>query len=64
MDFIIDLPESEGCINLIIITDYLSRGIILVPLPNIEIEIVTKAFLQFYYPYYGLPSAITSNQRL
>jgi len=42
MDFIIDLPKSEGCVNIVIIIDYLSKGVVTNKLDNLEAEIITK----------------------
>ena len=42
MDFIIDLPELKGCVNIVVIIDCLSKGIITNELDNLEAEIVAK----------------------
>jgi hypothetical protein len=42
MDFIIDLPELEGCKNIIIITDCLGKGVVADRLDDLEAEIVVK----------------------
>jgi len=42
MDFIIDLPKLEGYINIVVIIDYLSKGVITNKLDNLEARIVTK----------------------
>jgi hypothetical protein len=42
MDFIIELPESEGYTNIIIITDRLGKGVVADRLDNLEAEIVIK----------------------
>ncbi|ERF69051.1 hypothetical protein EPUS_08401 [Endocarpon pusillum Z07020] len=62
IDFIIDLPESEGCTNIIVVTDRLSRGVILEGLPNIRTETVTNWFLKTFYQRYFLPQAIISDR--
>jgi hypothetical protein len=58
MDFITDLPESEGYKNIIIITDCLGKGVIADRLDNLEAEIVIKWFIRRYYLYYFLLFAI------
>ncbi len=45
MDFIIDLPESEGYMNIVVVTDRLSKGIVANRLDNLEAKIVTKWFV-------------------
>jgi hypothetical protein len=42
MDFIIDLPELKGYKNIIIITDYLGKGVVVDRLDDLEAEIVIK----------------------
>jgi len=42
MDFITELPKSEGCENIIIITDRLSKGVVANGLDNLEAEIIAK----------------------
>ena len=54
MDFITDLPESEGCQNIIVVTDRLSKGVIIDGLENIEAKTVAKWFVRRYLPYYFL----------
>jgi hypothetical protein len=58
MDFIIDLLESEGCRNIIIIIDRLSKEVVADGLDDLEAKIVVKWFIRRYYPYYFLPFAI------
>ena len=45
MDFIIDLPKLEGYMNIVIIIDYLSKGVIINRLDNLEAKIVAKWFI-------------------
>jgi hypothetical protein len=42
IDFITDLPESEGYRNIIVITDYLSKEVVADRLDDLEAEIVIK----------------------
>jgi hypothetical protein len=42
MDFITDLLESKGCRNIIIITDRLSKGVVIDGLDDLEAETVAK----------------------
>ena len=42
MDFITDLPESEGYVNRVIIIDRLSKGVVTNRLDNLEAKIVAK----------------------
>jgi hypothetical protein len=64
MDFITDLLELEGCRNMIVITDRLSKGVVVDRLDDLEAETVVKWFIRRYYPYHFLPFAIVSNKRV
>jgi hypothetical protein len=45
MDFITDLPESEGYKNIIIIIDRLGKGVVANRLDDLEAETVVKWFI-------------------
>jgi hypothetical protein len=45
IDFVTDLPLSDGYRNLMVVTNCLSKDVILIPLPNLEVETVADAFL-------------------
>ena len=64
MDFIIDLPLSAKLKVriLLVITDRLSKGIILIPILSISAPAVTTAFIKRYIPYHGFPKAIINNK--
>ena len=47
--------------NIIILIDYLSKGVIVDRLPDIEAEMIVRWFLYRYYLYYYLPNAIISD---
>ncbi len=62
IDFVVDLLSSEGCINLLIITDCLSKRIILKLCKNMTAEWVTQTFIQHFYWAHELFTAIVLNQ--
>jgi hypothetical protein len=62
MDFITDLPESEGCTNMMVVTDRLSKDVVLVALPNLDVETVAWAFIKHVVAYHWLPKAIVSDR--
>ena len=64
MDFITDLPPStkSGAKILLIITDWLNKGIILIPILLIFTPVITMAFMEHYVPYHGFPKAIINNK--
>ena len=64
MDFITDLPPNakSGIRILLIITDWLNKGIILIPMLSIFTPAVAIAFMEYYVPYHGFPKAIVSDK--
>ena len=64
MDFITDLPPSikSGVKILLVITDRLSKGVILIPILSISTPAVATAFMERYVPYHGFPKAIISDK--
>ena len=64
MDFITDLPFSvkSRVRILLMITDRLSKGVILIPILLIFTPAVAMAFMERYIPYHGFPKAIVSNK--
>ena len=62
MDFIVDLPASEGCKNIMVVTDRLSKGVVVIPLPNIQVETVAQAFIDRVVAYHWLPDSIVSDR--
>ena len=64
MDFITDLLFSAKLKVriLLVITDWLSKGIILILILSIFAPAVATAFMERYVPYHGFPKAIISNR--
>ena len=64
MDFITNLPPSikSGVKILLVITDRLSKGVILIPILLISTPAVAAAFMEYYIPYHGFPKAIISDK--
>jgi len=61
IDFVVDLLSSEGCMNLLIITDCLSKRIILKLCKNMTAEWVAQTFVQCFYQAHELLTAIVLN---
>jgi len=61
IDFVVDLPSSEGCMNLLINTDCLSKGVILEPCKDMTAEWVAQTFIQHFYRAHELFTAIVSD---
>ena len=64
MDFIMDLsPSAKSRVRtLLVITDRLSKGIILIPILLISAPAVAMAFIKCYIPYHGFSKAIINNK--
>jgi hypothetical protein len=64
MDFITGLPPSKEnqATNLLVITDRLTKGVILVGMVETTAERVAEVFLTHFYMHHGLPLAITSDR--
>ena len=64
MDFITDLPFNVKLRVkiLLIITDRLNKGIILIPMISIFTPAVAVAFIKRYVPYHGFLKAIVNNR--
>ena len=64
MDFIIDFPLSAKLRVriLLIITDRLNKGIILIPILLIFTPAVAMAFIKRYIPYHRFPKVIVNNK--
>ncbi len=61
IDFVVDLLSSEDCTNLLIITDCLSKGVILEPCKNMTAEWVAQTFVQHFYWAHELSITIVSD---
>ena len=66
MDFITDLPpgEDSGATILLVITDRLGKGSILLPIhpDKFDAESVALLFVQRYVPFHWIPKAIVSDR--
>ena len=64
MDFIMDLPLNIKLKvkTLLIITDRLSKGVILILILSIFTPAVATAFIKRYVPYHGFPKAIINDK--
>jgi hypothetical protein len=63
MDFITGLPPlgPTGATNCMVITDQLTKSVILIRIDRITVEDVVEAFLTHFYMHHGIPLAITSD---
>ena len=62
MDFITGLPPSEGCTALMVVTDRLSKDVVLIPLSSLDTELVARKFIERVVSYHWLPDYIVSDR--
>ncbi|KAK3548353.1 hypothetical protein QTP70_010714 [Hemibagrus guttatus] len=63
IDFIVDLPASEGCTCVLVIVDRFSKACRLMPLPGPPTALETAEYLfNHVFRYYGLPEDIVSDR--
>ena len=62
MDFITDLPESNGCTNVLVIVDRLSKGVILEGLKDLNAEAVAWTIVRTLIAKHGFPRTIVSDR--
>jgi len=62
VDFIDKLPESNGCKSLMVITDRLSKAVLLFEMTSTTAEDVARVFIQNVYRHHGLPRSIVSDR--
>ena len=62
MNFIIKLSLSESCINIMMITDRLSKNVIFILIKNIEIKTIAWVFITWVYQFHRLFNAIITDK--
>ncbi|CEJ61941.1 hypothetical protein PMG11_03668 [Penicillium brasilianum] len=64
VDFITGLPPSRptGATNCMVITDRLTKGVILIGMKNTTAEDVAEVFFTHFYMHHGVPLAIVSDR--
>ena len=63
MDFIKQLPQSEGFTEILVIVDRLTKQIVLIPTRrSIDAAELSKLFVQHMFSKHGVPSHVTSDR--
>jgi hypothetical protein len=63
MDFMEKLPETDrGNSNILVITDRFSGAFWIIPLPNLKVQTIVKAFIERFYSEHGAPEWIVSDR--
>jgi len=62
VDFVIDLPESKGYTNIMVVVDRLSKYRYLIPCKEITAPETARLFLRYVWANQGLPTTIVSDR--
>jgi hypothetical protein len=63
IDFIVDLPSSNGFINIIVVVNCLMKMRHIVPIDLINTISVAKCFVKYIFKLHRLPNLIISDYR-
>jgi len=63
INFIVDLPNSNRFINIIVVANYLIKMQYIIPMDSINAILVAKCFIKHVFKLYGLPNTIVSNYK-
>jgi len=61
INFIVNLPNSNGFINIIVVVDHLTKMRYIIPIDLINAILVAKCFVKYIFKLYRLPNTIISN---
>jgi hypothetical protein len=61
IDFIVDLPSSNGFANIIVVVNCLIKMRYMVPIDLIDAVLVAECFIKYIFKLYRLPDLIVSN---
>jgi len=63
INFVVDLPSSNGFINIIVVVNHLIKMQHIIPIDLINIILVAKCFIKHVFKLHRLPNLIISNYR-
>jgi hypothetical protein len=61
IDFIVDLPSSNGFTNIIVVVDHLMKMRHMVPIDSINAILVAEYFVRYVFKLHRLPNSIVSD---
>jgi phage gp36-like protein len=61
INFIVDLPSSNGFTNIIVVIDCLTKMRYIIPIESINAILVAECFVKYVFKLYGLPNSIISD---
>jgi phage gp36-like protein len=63
IDFIVDLPSSNGFINIIVVVDRLMKMRYMIPIKLINAILIAECFVKYVFKLHRLPNLIISDYR-
>ena len=63
IDFIVDLPSSNGFINIIVVVNCFIKIQHMVPIDSINAVLVVECFIKYVFKLHKLPNLIISDYR-
>jgi hypothetical protein len=63
IDFIVNLPSSNGFINIIVVVDRLTKMRYMISIKSINAILVAECFVKYVFKLHRLPNLIISNYR-
>ena len=63
INFIVDLPSSNGFMNIIVIVNRLIKMRYIIPIDLINTALVAKCFVRYIFKLYRLPNLILSDYK-
>ena len=63
IDFVVDLPSSNGFINIMVVVDRLMKMQYMIPINLINTVSVAECFIRYIFKLHRLPDLIISNYK-
>jgi hypothetical protein len=63
INFIVDLPSSNGFINIMVVVNHFMKMQHIIPIKSINAILVAECFVKYVFKLYRLPNLIISNYR-
>jgi len=63
INFIVDLPSSNGFMNIIVVVNRLIKMRYMIPIDLINVILVAKCFVKYIFKLHRLPNLIISDYR-
>jgi hypothetical protein len=61
INFIVDLPSSNGFINIMVVVNRLTKMRHIIPIESINAILVAECFIKYVFKLHELPNLIISN---